>query len=702
MADKGGEEPRSELERLRRHVAGLEETLAWEAEVNTALAGLSRQLLSTAPIDDISYLVLEHAKRLTGSRFGFVGYIDPETGYMISPTLTRDIWDACDVKEKSTIFRKFGGLWGWVLENRRSLMTNDPRHDPRSGGTPQGHLPIERFLSAPALSGDDLMGQIALANADRDYTERDVLLVELLADYYALAIQRERAEETLRRYSLDLEERIKELRCLYGVSSIIEQQGLTLEEILERTVEIVPPGWRYSDVACARITLDDREYSSDGFRATAWMQSCDIIVYGEKAGAMEVCYLEEKPEADEGPFIREERELINALAERLGRVAERKGMEEALLESEDKFRSIVEQSSDGIVLINQQGVIVEWNRAQEEIVGIAREEALGKFLWDVQFSLALEERRTPQAYEALKNTILELQGTGGAEWFNRADEREIQRPDGQHRIIESVIFPIQTREGYMVGSITRNITEGKRAEEELRRINRELDAYAHVVSHDLRGPISIIISASDALQEMLARPMQDDNVRQIGRAAEIIRSSADSARQLVEDLLSLAQAGQAIEEVTEVDVCEVIQRILKERSASIAEKGMEVVTDGDLGRVTADPTHIYQLFSNLIGNAVRYNDSPDPRVTIAYEKGEGGLHRYRVWDNGPGIPTEDLEKVFAPLFKGKGGGTGIGLAIAKKVVDVYEGQIRAYNEGGVCFEFTLRDGSTKQEVQPID
>ncbi len=135
-------------ERKRR-----EKRLHWQLEVNAALSHLSRALLSQISLDGVSSLVLEHAKRLTDSKFGYVGYIDPETGHLVCPTMTHDIWEVCKVKDKTPVFETFGGLWGWVLEQGRSLLTNAPAADPRSKGTPEGHLAIHTFVSAPALSG---------------------------------------------------------------------------------------------------------------------------------------------------------------------------------------------------------------------------------------------------------------------------------------------------------------------------------------------------------------------------------------------------------------------------------------------------------------------------------------------------------------------------------------------------------------------
>lgn len=174
------------------------EALLWEVKVNAAIAELSHILLSPSSIEDISFLVLEHAKLLTDSKFGYTGYIDPQTGYLVCPTLTRDIWDACQVNDKDIVFEKFGGLWGWVLNNKKPLLTNTPMNDPRSTGIPDGHIPINRFLSVPALIGETLVGQVSLANSVRDYKDQDIALVERLAALYAIAVQRKRADDIIR------------------------------------------------------------------------------------------------------------------------------------------------------------------------------------------------------------------------------------------------------------------------------------------------------------------------------------------------------------------------------------------------------------------------------------------------------------------------------------------------------------------------
>lgn len=147
---------------------------------------------------DIAYTFLEHAKRLISSTFGFVGYIDVKTGYLFNVTMTRDIWDQCKVSNKTIVFKKFGGIWVWVLKNRKPVITNSLEDDPRSSGSPDGHVPIKKFLSFPAMIGDRLLGQFALANPDKDYTEEDLNIAQRLSYIYALAIERKQSEESLR------------------------------------------------------------------------------------------------------------------------------------------------------------------------------------------------------------------------------------------------------------------------------------------------------------------------------------------------------------------------------------------------------------------------------------------------------------------------------------------------------------------------
>jgi PAS domain S-box-containing protein len=142
--------------------------------------------------------------------------------------------------------------------------------------------------------------------------------------------ERELAEETLTKRSRQLGERVKELKCLYAISKLMEQPDMPLDMVLQHTLELIPPAWQYPEITCARLTLENQPYATKNFSETRWKQACKIIAQGEQVGMLEVFYREPKPEVDEGPFLKEERNLINTLAELVGKIIHLKRTEAAL------------------------------------------------------------------------------------------------------------------------------------------------------------------------------------------------------------------------------------------------------------------------------------------------------------------------------------------------------------------------------------
>ena len=137
-----------------------------------------------------------------------------------------------------------------------------------------------------------------------------------------------RAEEVAWQQANENIERVKELNCLYELSRLIQQRSLSLEEILQRCCNLLPLALQYPEIACARILIGDQEFKTENFRETAWKQTAGIELNGEQCGSVEVCYLKEKPDSDEGPFLKEEESLINAVAKQLGETIVRKRAEE--------------------------------------------------------------------------------------------------------------------------------------------------------------------------------------------------------------------------------------------------------------------------------------------------------------------------------------------------------------------------------------
>jgi len=157
---------------------------------------------------------------------------------------------------------------------------------------------------------------------------------------------------SIREADRDLVERVKELNCLYGFSRMQETRGVSLEQILQGLVELIPPAWQYPEVTCARVKLRNRQFTTKDFRETEWKQSEAVHVKGKRFGTLEVFYLESRPECDEGPFLREERSLLHALAERLGRIIEHRLAEEnvqTLYEREKELRERIQREMQGRV-----------------------------------------------------------------------------------------------------------------------------------------------------------------------------------------------------------------------------------------------------------------------------------------------------------------------------------------------------------------
>jgi len=168
---------------------------------------------------------------------------------------------------------------------------------------------------------------------------------------------------------VDLRERVKELTCLYSIARLAAQRDLSTGEILQRIVRVLPPAWLYPEIAHARITLNGASFSTPGFREGRYQQRADIIVNGKHQGCVEVVYGEQKPELDEGPFLREERALLDAIAKEIANILTGRQAEQDKLNLEEQVRH-----ADRLATIGQlaAGVAHELNEPLGSILGFAQ------------------------------------------------------------------------------------------------------------------------------------------------------------------------------------------------------------------------------------------------------------------------------------------------------------------------------------------
>lgn len=365
----------------------------------------------------------------------------------------------------------------------------------------------------------------------------------------------------------------------------------------------------------------------------------------------------------------------------------REHLEELVEERTAEVRRLgmaVEQSIDGIAIADLEGYIQYVNRAWAIMHRRKPEEFIGRhvgFFHDEQL-----KGEVRLFFDQVLRTGLH--------------QAEILQPraDGTtfHIWMTAALLRDEKEDPVGFVGVGRDITERKAAEKELKNINAELEGFAHTVSHDLKGPLSTIGLATYTLRELLEEFRGDEAWADAFEFVGVIDRNIDRSNALIDELLTLAEAGREPEEVTVVEVGVVVRSVLDEREADIEDGDISVKLDDNLGRVIVNYAHVYQLFSNLIGNAIQHNTSESPVVEVSYlgEDREGG-HRYRVRDNGLGVPREILEKIFTPFYKWESDGTGVGLSTVEKIVKFYNGDISVYNDDGACFEFVIRDALTE-------
>lgn len=215
----------------------------------------------------------------------------------------------------------------------------------------------------PLGVGKENTGLLQLKSRNRYYfTQNEIEFYEGVAQTLGIALAHQRAQAALR-------ERIKELTCLYGIAQLVERPNISLKEILQGIVELLPPAWQYPDITSARIILDGVSYFTPSFREARYKQTAAIVVNGERRGAVEVAYTKKKPELDEGPFLKEERSLIYTVARQVALIIEQRHAEEDKAKLQDQLRH-----ADRLATIGQlaAGVAHELNEPLGNILGFAQ------------------------------------------------------------------------------------------------------------------------------------------------------------------------------------------------------------------------------------------------------------------------------------------------------------------------------------------
>jgi PAS domain S-box-containing protein len=356
--------------------------------------------------------------------------------------------------------------------------------------------------------------------------------------------------------------------------------------------------------------------------------------------------------------------------------------------AQEHFRLAVEACPLGMVMVAATGRIVMVNSATERMFGYSRNELIGQTV----------ELLVPRTSRVVHNEYRE-HFTKVPDSYRNAMGRELKatRKDGAEFPVQISLNNIPTPQGTYVLSVVEDITERKHTAEELQaqreellRSNRDLEQFAYIASHDLQEPLRMVASYTELLSERYQGQLDE-------KADKYIRYAVDGARrmqQLVADILAYSRVGSQGRPLVRVDASAIADRVIGSMRATIEAQGA-CVERTELPFVLADESQLSQLFQNLISNSIKFRSEQPPRVHISARL-QGVQVEFVVSDNGIGIEPQYAERIFGMFQRlherGKYEGTGIGLAVAQRIVERHGGRIWVESElgKGAAIHFTLQ------------
>lgn len=370
-------------------------------------------------------------------------------------------------------------------------------------------------------------------------------------------------------------------------------------------------------------------------------------------------------------------------------------------QAEEKFRGLLESAPDAMVIVDQQGRIVLVNGQTERLFGYGRDELIGQPV-EILVPEHVRARQVGHQDDSSTGPVPRLMGAGL--------ELLGVRKDGGQFPVEISLSPLQTAEGVLVSSAIRDITERRLAQQRLeafaahlQRSNQELEQFASVAAHDLQEPLRKIEAFGDRLQLKCGGQLGEQGRDYLQR----MQGSAARMRRLINDLLVFSRVTTKARPFERVDLGRIVREVLSDLEGRLQQTGGRVEV-GSLPTIEADPLQMQQLFQNLVGNALKFHRPGEPPLVkvggrVVHEPGRAQVCEITVEDDGIGFEEQYLDRIFQVFQRLHGRqeyeGTGMGLAICRKIVDRHFGSITARSQPGrgATFLITLPIKQSNEE-----